>query len=128
MRPRLSFLIFLTAFFLFFNKTGNAQEKNNSTFVVLAGTQTDVKPYTTAVEAADFRCYHLKDHRRNLRFDNGVIVELFSITEMLGKGINFNSNCIPDESKLQGKAPLYHLTETGMIVESHDDIDFNRKK
>jgi hypothetical protein len=103
-----------------------AQEKNNSTFSVLTANRSSVEPYIKALEKANFNCYHLKKNRRKLTFDTGVEIELFSLAEMFGKGVKFDGACAADENKLS-KAPVYHLSESGMIVELHDDIQSLKK-
>jgi hypothetical protein len=105
-----------------------AQEKNNSTFIVKGNnTSTDLNAYIKAMEKADFKCYHLSKTRRTLKFDTGVTVELFSIAEMLANHTNVNSPCQIDESKLNQKAPVYQLTESGFIAEKHDDVNIYQK-
>lgn len=114
----------------FFCGTGLAcsQEKNNSTFSVISQSKiTDVQPYIKAMEAANFSCYHLKKNRRKITFDTGLEIELFSVTEMLSKGLKFDSSCPVDEDKLEKKSPVYHLSETGIIMELHDDINSHQK-
>lgn len=105
-----------------------SQEKNNFTFSVLSPSQVSmVEPYIKAFEKANFNCYHLKNTRRKLTFDTGVEIELFSISEIMGKNVKFNASCIIDESKLEKKPPIYHLSETGIIIELHDDIQAHQK-
>src|SRR4051812_17825594 len=109
-----NFLIFAIMFYG--AKTITAQEKNNSTFAIInqAGI-TNIQPYILAIEKANFNCYHLKKNRRKITFDTGVVVELYSLDEMHSKGVAFNSPCALDESKLQKKQPVYHLTEEGIL-------------
>lgn len=108
--------------------TLKAQEKNNNTFIVKGNNTTaDLNAYVKAMEKADFKCYHLSKTRRTLKFDTGVTVELFSIAEMLANHININSPCQIDENKLNQKAPVYQLTESGFIAEKHDDVNLYQK-
>ncbi|OFY83624.1 MAG: hypothetical protein A3F72_05520 [Bacteroidetes bacterium RIFCSPLOWO2_12_FULL_35_15] len=115
-------LVLFTVLFLS-SREAFAQEKNNATFSVISKSKiTNVEPYVKAVEAANFSCYHLRKTRRKITFDTGVVIELFSITEMMGKGVKFNASCIADESKLEKNPPIYNLSETGIIMELHDDV------
>lgn len=100
-----------------------AQESNNKTFIIKENSNhIDIRPYITAIEKADFNCYHLSKTRRVLTFDSGVSVELFSISEMLLNNVKINRNCVVDESQINNKqAPIYHLDKSGIIAERHDE-------
>jgi hypothetical protein len=105
-----------------------SQEKNNSTFQVVSTSKvTNTESYIKAMEMANFNCYHLKKTRRKLTFDTGVEIELFSIAEISAKGLKFDASCAVDENKLEKKAPVYHLSESGIIMEMHDDDATHQK-
>jgi hypothetical protein len=96
-----------------------AQEKNNITFRIKEKANiTDLNQYITAMEKANFSCYYYKNKRRELKFDSGLIIELFSATEIEKQGITINYSCLPDENKNIENPPQYSLSK-GYIIEKH---------
>ncbi len=100
----------------------SSREKNDVTFsITQKGNVVDLNPYISAIEKANFSCYHFENNRRKLVFDNGLVVELFSAKEMIGKNTGFDLSCLTNETQMSKEKPKYHLDPSGIIVEIHGE-------
>lgn len=59
----------------------------SETFVFLKTDREDSELYVRALMNADLDIYRLKEGRRLLNFESGVVVELLSVTELKQKGL-----------------------------------------
>ena len=83
------------------------------------GSVADIQPYKDALAKANWNCYRMMSKRRALYFDTGVIAELFSVEELAAKGYKVDTGCLTDEKNLSLNPPVYHLSESGIIIEMH---------
>ena len=96
-------LLFLLIICFFISGKLNAQETltPNTTFHVVSKQNTsDAALAAKCVEKSDFNNYRLRDARRKLTFDNGVVIELFSAVELKNLGYNIDPNFY-DYSKIE---------------------------
>ena len=122
-------IIFASSFF--FSTSIFSQEASSSVFFQITnnGSVGDIQPYKDAIAKANWNCYRLMTKRRTLNFDSGVIVELFSVDELSAKGNKVDTSCLTDEKNISSEQPLYHLSESGIIIEMHtNQADKNFQK
>lgn len=123
MRMRLLFFCLLL-----FSVNSFAQEKNQKTFILISkGSESDITPYITAMEKADFSCHRIRNKRRPIEFKTGVRIELLSAQEVMLNGLTPSTNCLSDETVLDKKQPVYQITTNGHIAEIHDGPDQPKK-
>ena len=73
--------------------------------------------FTNALNMCDFDRYRLKDNRRILNFESGVILELYSVNEMREEGLEFDKNQIILNDVEVIHPATFKLTDAGYIVE-----------
>lgn len=80
----------------------------------------DLSLYENAMEEANFDSYRFLDKRRNLEFESGVVIELFSVNEVKALGIEIDETKATSSHLPQGYIPpTYKITEEGKIVAVH---------
>ena len=72
------------------------------------------------MQEANFDSYRFIDKRRNLVFESGVVVELFSVNEVKALGIAIDETKATSTELPQGYTPpTYQITPDGKIVAVH---------
>jgi len=80
----------------------------------------DLSLYQNAMEEANFDSYRFIDKRRNLTFESGVVIELFSVNEVQALGIVIDETKATSSELPQGYTPpTYKITPDGKIVAVH---------
>jgi hypothetical protein len=80
----------------------------------------DLSLYQNAMEEANFDSYRFIDKRRNLTFESGVVIELFSVNEVQALGIVIDETKATSIELPQGYTPpTYKITPDGKIVAVH---------
>ena len=80
----------------------------------------DLSLYENAMEEANFDSYRFIDKRRNLTFESGVVIELFSVNEVQALGIVIDETKATSDELPQGYTPpTYKITPDGKIVAVH---------
>lgn len=108
---------------LFFRFSFSQQINSSGGFQITSnGNVADIQVYKDALNKADWKCHRFMNSRRVLAFDTGVVVELFSVKELSELGLNADVSCIADEKNSSPRQPVYHLSESGIIIETHQPI------
>jgi hypothetical protein len=95
-----------------------AQEKEGKTYRIIQGNNNpDLLKYKSAFEKAHWDCYRTKSKPREIKFDNGITFQLFSVSEALVKGVQVPINCLTNPDKIISQ-PIYTLHESGIIMEA----------
>lgn len=81
------------------------------------GTVSDVKPYEDALNKANLDKYRYFDHRSELKFENGMVVELLSAHEMMLLGLPVKTDRVRTEKPKYDSGSLFRLAENGILVE-----------
>ncbi len=77
----------------------------------------DLSLYENAMEEANFDSYRFLDKRRNLTFESGVVIELFSVNEVKALGIVIDETKATSSKLPKGYIPpTYKITNAGEIV------------
>ena len=80
----------------------------------------DLSLYENAMEEANFDSYRFINKRRNLTFESGVVIELFSVNEVQALGIVIDETKATSDELPQGYTPpTYKITPDGKIVAVH---------
>ena len=80
----------------------------------------DLSSYDNAMKEASFDSYRFIDKRRNLVFESGVVIELFSVNEVKALGIVIDETKATSNELPQGYTPpTYKITTDGKIVAVH---------
>ena len=115
-------LLFLLIICFFISGKLNAQETltPNTTFHVVSKQNTsDAALAAKCVEKSDFNNYRLRDARRKLTFDNGVVIELFSAVELKNLGYNIDPNFYDESIDKKNIEPTYSITANGDLIQNH---------
>ena len=106
----------------FFSKNANAQAsitpKNTFSVLVKANTP-DADLASKCIEKSDFNNYRLRNTRRKLTFDNGVIIELLSAIELKNMGQNINTDFYAENLPKNYIEPIYSITANGDLIQNH---------
>lgn len=95
-----------------------AQEKEGKTYKVSAGANhPQLLKYKNAFEKAHWDCYRTKNKPREIKFDNGITFQLFSVSEALAKGVKLPTHCLTNPDQIISQ-PLYTIHESGIIMEA----------
>lgn len=95
-----------------------AQEKENVTYILKKSEKIqNISDYNKALSTAQFDCYRILDQRRVLLFDNGLVVELFSVEEMEKNGLKPNKNCLTNPASIVDEKRVFSLASNGYIIE-----------
>jgi len=99
----------------------NSDQSSNETYrIINLPNLGDLTPYEDAMEDANFDSYRFINKRRNLTFDSGVVIELFSINEAKALGISIDETKATSSELPQGYTPpTYKITSDGKIVAVH---------
>jgi hypothetical protein len=99
-----------------------AQEKEGKTYRIIQGNNNpDLLKYKSAFEKAHWDCYRTKSKPREIKFDNGIVFELFSALELSKSDMKINTSCLTNEKDLQNyKAPIYKLADNGRVMGVHE--------
>jgi len=99
----------------------NTDQISNDTYrIINLPNLGNLTPYVDAMKDANFDSYRFLDKRRNLEFESGVVIELFSINEVKVMGIEIDETKATADEFPQGYIPpTYKLTSTGKIVAVH---------
>ncbi len=82
--------------------------------------------FVTSFEKANWDKYRYEDNRRTLVFDNGVVIELLSASELSESGIPFDqSKIIPKGVVKPISESKFTINKNGHIIELHT---YNLKK
>ncbi|MFZ5554485.1 MAG: hypothetical protein ACOZCO_15300 [Bacteroidota bacterium] len=113
-----SLLILTVIVAMFVASSAGAQEKMGKTFTLSKGDAMSVslEKYQAAIESGDFNCYRFKNKRRTIVFDTGVVLELYSASEILQGGTLPANNCFMEDSYIP-KASTFSLHESGIVIE-----------
>ena len=99
----------------------NSTKVNNHTYRILnLPNLPDLSSYDNAMEEANFDSYRFIDKRRNLVFESGVVIELFSVNEVQALGIVIDETKATSDKLPQGYIPpTYKITSEGKILAVH---------
>lgn len=116
------YLFSLLILVCFFCRNVEAQKsltpKNTFSVLVKANTP-DADLASNCIEKSDFSNYRLRNARRKLTFDSGVIIELFSAIELKNMGHNINSEFYAENLPKNYVEPIYSITKNGDLIQNH---------
>ena len=72
-----------------------------------------------SIESADLDNYRLRDSRRKLTFENGVVVELLSANELKNLGYKVDPSFYRESLDKNYVEPTYSISDTGMLIQNH---------
>jgi hypothetical protein len=98
-------------------------QKSDNSFVITEDAQvTDIALYEKALNNADMDRYRYLDSRRVIKFQKGVVIELFSANEMIEKGMTVQIEKIRKAPIEKNTEPNFVLKPSGYIIEQHTAI------
>lgn len=118
MKSKILLIIAALGCVMLFSNTSDAQEKIGKTFELNQpedGYTVSLQKYQAAIENGDFNCFRFKTQRRTIIFDTGVILILYSATEILQGGDIPGSNCFLDDNT-ELKPMTFQLHESGIVT------------
>jgi len=120
---------YLVLFFLFSTQFFSAQNYSSAEIVKKYEIKSSLDKaddfFISSFEKADWDKYRYEDERRTLRFENGVVIELLSATELLKLNIPFDENRIIPKGIQSKSNSKFTINENGHIIELHT---YNIKK
>jgi hypothetical protein len=118
MRPKSLLLLLLVVGASLISFRANAQTPRN-TFIITAKSGTpEAEKVAAALEQANFNDFRLRNTHRILKFDNGVVVELLSATEMKALGYQIDPSFYPEALPAGYIEPTYSISESGTIMQN----------
>lgn len=99
----------------------NAQEltPKNTFLVVAKQNSSEAELASKCIEKSDFSSHRLRDARRKLTFENGVIVELLSANELKNLGYAIDPTFYPEKIDKKYVEPIYSITTNGDLIQNH---------
>lgn len=93
-----------------------AQTNITNDYIIVSSSEVlDTKPYTDALDAANWENFRLQNMRRTLAFENGFTIELKSAVELLNLGYPVNLNNYPTSLPDDYVAPTLELLAGNVI-------------
>ena len=116
----------LIIFLLFFSTSGYTQSSLNADlnkkYVVIKGLENINEFFIKSFEKADWDKYRLQDDRRELDFDNNIVIELFSAAELSKKSISYDARKIISGKIESDNSTLFVINSNGHIIEQKKSI------
>ncbi len=116
------YLFSLLVLVCFFSRNAEAQllgtPKNTFSVLTKANT-TDADLASKCIEKSDFNNYRLRNTRRKLTFESGVIVELLSAVELKSLGYNIDPDFFAENMDNKYVEPIYSITANGDLIQNH---------
>lgn len=100
-----------------FGLSATAKAQRGTYIITEQGRALDVAPYERALDGANFETYRRADQRRVLRFDNGLLVELYSGQELVMRGIPVNPEVLDRTGGTNVHPSIFILHASGIILE-----------
>lgn len=92
--------------------------KNTFSVLVKANT-TDADLASKCIEKSDFNNYRLRNTRRKLTFESGVVIELLSAVEVKSLGYNIDPTFYVENVNKNYVEPIYSITTNGDLIQNH---------
>lgn len=121
MKKILRFTLFTFFLFVLTNES-TAQGKPGSYKIISSGSANDIAPYKSALDVADMDKHRLRSKRAVIKFDKGVIVELFSAEELLAKGYDIKTETFDIEKPHRKDPIIFSLAENNYIIELYSPV------
>ena len=116
----------LIIFLLFFSTSGYTQSSLNADlnkkYVVIKGLENINEFFIKSFEKADWDKYRLQDDRRELDFDNNIVIELLSAAELSKKSISYDARKIISGKIESDNSTLFVINSNGHIIEQKKSI------
>lgn len=116
----------LIIFLLFFSTIGYTQSSLNADlnkkYVVIKGSENINEFFIKSFEKADWDKYRLQDDRRELDFDNNIVIELLSAAELSKKSISYDARKIISGKIESDNSTLFVINSNGHIIEQKKSI------
>ena len=84
--------------------------------VVTACSNCAMEKFVDALNKADFTVYRNAKTRRLLHFDNGSVIELFSLNELFTNGIHYENAKVDDKEKATPCKGTFSIHSSGIIL------------
>ena len=116
----------LIIFLLFFSTIGYTQSSLNADlnkkYVVIKGSENINEFFIKSFEKADWDKYRLQDDRRELDFDNNIVIELLSAAELSKKSISYDARKIISGKIESDNSTLFVINSNDHIIEQKKSI------
>ena len=112
----------LTVFFLFFISVNLIKADLNKKYVVIKGSENINEFFIESFEKADWDKYRLQDDRRELDFDNNIVIELLSAAELSKNSISYDARRIIPGKIESDNSTLFVINSNGHIIEQKKSI------
>lgn len=109
-------------------QTTKTEEIKEQTFrIILNGSNDDVSKYEAAIAKADLDAYRLKSSSYSMKFESGVVVEVYSAeTVSQANLLKKNINDFPEKFSAERYDSVFNLAENNFIIELRQ-VSYDKK-
>ena len=103
----------------------NSTSTSNKKYIITASLEKVDDFFIQSFEKANWDRYRYEDERRELKFENGIVVELLSANELVDLGVSFDMSKVVPKGVKSTSNTVFAINENGHIIEKHT---YNIKK